>query len=198
MNVYLSGAHRSGKSTLAPMLAKALGLEVVATTIAKTISESGLKFSDSHVAQKDPRKYLNLQFKVIENLRKELISSTNAVFDRAMIDTFAYAGYAFNNMNMSENTNAKLQEDFDVLFLRTERFVEEVSKHGITFVLQPTESVIFTPDIKSAAQDSQETVNWFLVQSAPEMPNHVVIPVDVSTPGDRLEFIMEYLKSKND
>ena len=112
LRVYLSGASGLGKTTLAKLISKELGLPYINTSASNVWDEFGVK-SHEHALQLSgdynwAHKY---QLAILENRRKVLGDNDNFVTDRSIIDNLIYY--------MDGNKPYQLQREYNKTCIET-------------------------------------------------------------------------------
>lgn len=110
MNIAFSGAHRTGKSTLAEYFSKKNGIEYVMTDISGIFKERGLSPRDK--LPFDTR--MDIQWEILKRLKQTYhAAKTPFVTDRSPIDLMAYLLSEIGPDNVSEDADMQIAGYFD-------------------------------------------------------------------------------------
>ncbi len=159
MRIFISGAQRVGKTTVAKELAKRLNLSYLDAKVSQAIKESGNTKPDDHLESNDFYKQMKIQDFVYKHIDKVVNEETNFVTDRCLMDVNAYTAYIISKQPEdfihSDEYSAYENLYVDVFCSQVDLFQ---SYDTITFVINPSKDFPFVPDEKSGGEASQKFV----------------------------------------
>ena len=165
MRIFISGAQRVGKTTVAKELATRLGLSYLDAKVSQAIKERGSDKPDDHLESNDFQKQMATQRFVFEHLDKLFEENDNFITDRCFLDVNAYTEYIWHKSPDGENPELYMDLYQDVYEKQAELFE---SRDTIVFVINPSKDFPFTPDEKSGGEASQNFVYHAIMEQVHE------------------------------
>ena len=181
--IYLSGAHRTGKSYLATIAAHCLSINFREANLSEVYSQ--LNTSSQSVLI--PTMYLPVQELMLVRMNSNTINSAQIV-DRSHVDLAAYAIYHLRN---NPELNSWLTD-------YVERCLSSIDKDAV-IVSVPISSLNIEDDSKSFTKDSAQAIQDILqgLYLHPSMKAKVVhIPVQTTKLYERVQIIDDILQEQ--
>lgn len=200
MKIYLCGAHRTGKTKLAKLLAEHYKIEFLETKVANVISKNGTTTAKHLEAKSDAHETHELQRKISRYIDDMMMAnrSKNFVTDRCMIDATAYSLHLFDEFSKTPELNDEENDQIcakyaTLVSANYKAFTDHMRGDSYCFALLASDSIEFTKDEKSGGIDTQTFVEKKVLQLTKGRSNEriFVIPSEIASPEDRLKFIIQ-------
>lgn len=163
MRIFISGAQRVGKTTVARELAKALNLDYLDAKVSEAIRFKNETNPNTHLENSSAEKQYDTQEFVYNHLKTIFSCNDNFITDRCLLDNNAYSAYIMDKLDCYvthinfETLSKKVTKDQNKLF---------ESDDTITFIINPSKDFPFVPDEKSGGVESQKRVAESILEQA--------------------------------
>lgn len=158
MRIFISGAQRVGKTTVAKELATRLNLSYLDAKVSQAIKEQGIGKPDDHLESNDFFRQMEVQDFVSDHLNNLFSNNVDFVTDRCFLDVNAYTYYIAvkGGSPAGGKMIATYHNTYEKTFERQADLFQ--SDDTIVFVINPSKDFPFTPDEKSGGERSQKIV----------------------------------------
>lgn len=197
MKICFSGAHRTGKTTLAERIAVDHDLIMYYTRVSKTFKKRSVKEAES-LRGKDGFYERILQQNVIcDHVTQQIMRGESySVFDRSAFDVYCYSEFFLSNLLGDFKAG---REDFRAFESHLGMIRQNFDSIDFTFIIQP--GIRFEDDVDSCSLDIQESLNEVFLNVADKyLPKdkYFVMPKEVTDFEERVKICSDILKEKFD
>lgn len=189
-----SGAHRTGKTTLAKAFAEKHGFAFHETKVTSTFAQQSARAMESMTGPEGFKARLAQQEMITHHIAKILIySEPKAVFDRTMLDVYAYTSYYLRQQMNTFNHDGR---HIEALYRLLGEVVQRMVLQDFTFVIQT--GIPYHEDATKASQESQQIINDLIVKAAEAyLPanRYFVVPKEIVSFDERMEVVYDVCKT---
>lgn len=201
MRIFISGAQRVGKTTVAKLLAQKYGLVYLDAKVSEAIQQYTTGLPNHHLESTNVERQFETQEFVFKHLNSLFSENTNFVTDRCLLDNNAYTDYIMSKCH-DPVMRQRLAELYSIVTDKQNRLF--TSEDVITFVINPSKDFPFIHDPKSGGAESQEHVARNIIQQVNNAvsagllnaDNHMVLPDWCTGVDNRVEYFSQYIDAK--
>lgn len=193
MKIAFSGAHRTGKTTIAKLAAKHLNTAYVSTKPATTTAID-IKTLEGLKGQLALTNRLRVQTDMMVKMGDLYLNNKGGFFDRSMVDVLAYTLVHLDRINETYSPDRLEQQRIGTLI---RNIVDRLVMADFTFITVP--NIPFVNESGKAGLDTQkevqECIEW--VAKTYLAPNrYFILPDWADTANAKLAVITDVLKAK--
>nr|DAS97272.1 MAG TPA: AAA domain protein [Caudoviricetes sp.] len=189
-----SGAHRTGKTTLARAFAARNGLPFHETKVTSTFAQQSARAMESMTGPEGFKARLAQQEIITHHIAKILIySEPKSIFDRTMLDVYAYTSYYLRQQMNTFNHDGS---HIEALHRLLGEVVRRMVLQDFTFIIQT--GIPYHEDGTKASQGSQQFINDLIIKAAEAyLPanRYFVMPQDIVSFDERMEVVYDVCKT---
>lgn len=197
MKICFSGAHRTGKTTLAERIAVDHDLIMYYTEVEKTFKKRSVKEAESLRGKDGFYERILQQNLICNHVTQQIMRGEQySVFDRSAFDVYGYSEFFLSNLLGDFKAG---REDFRAFESHLDMIRQHFDSIDFTFIIQP--GIRFEDDAGSCSLDIQEPLNEvFLNVADMYLPKdkYFVMPKEVTDLEERVKICSDILKEKFD
>lgn len=195
MKICFSGAHRTGKTTLAERIALENDLVMYYTEVGKILKDRPVKYFEELSGKDGFYERLALQENILSHIVKKISEGEEfSVFDRSVLDVYAYSELFLSNLLRQYKPT---QSDIELFNEHLSLIKEQFKNIDFIFILQP--GIEFEDCEDSGSRETQEELNEIFLNIADlyiPKDKYFVMPRSIVNLEERVDICQEVLKEK--
>lgn len=187
MKIFFSGAHRTGKTTLAERVALENDFILYYTNLSEVIKKKkeNIKLI-KNLEKEDFYEKIEIQEEIFNHLRGIIKNGESfSVFDRSLLDNYVYSIFFFRDFLSSKNDTV----EYNIFQRHLNRIKAYFNLMDYIFIVQP--GIDFVENEKSFSIESMEKLNEIFISEISKhfsKERYTIIPRNITNLEERVEF----------
>jgi len=195
MKIVFSGAHRTGKTSLAERIALDFDFVMYYTEVAKTFKTRTVKQAETLSGEEGFYERILIQENILAHVLKSINNGEEfSAYDRSPLDVYAYSELFLPKIVKKFKATSQHYMDFDD---HCKKISNQFNVIDFTFIVQP--GIVFEDDPESCSLDLQENMNDIIINAAAHYipaDKYRVIPREIVDFEQRVDFCTKVLQDR--